>query len=235
MTIILSQNEIRAEAEKALRGVGVDWGMAKDGGVMAALMAAHDLPFLGALNHCLDNLALDNLAGDNLDHHKPAHSTAPNKAAPIQLAPIQLIDFQADQCIAPFQAMARAEYIAATQKDWSGQVFMPRFLIPGLAIVAQEQACAFTLLIDGTVKAVADHRQIWLGVDAIPNGWHDVQILSSAGDLSGLEPCLHSEQIAHQAPLNCWQKLGQYSSRTYVPETEEKRRAGAGAGDIDNQ
>ena len=31
MNIILSQNEIRAEA-KSLRGVGVDWGMAKDGG-----------------------------------------------------------------------------------------------------------------------------------------------------------------------------------------------------------
>ena len=56
MTIILSQNEIRAEAEKAFRGVGIDWGMAKDGGVIAAWMAAHNLPFLGALNRCLEGL-----------------------------------------------------------------------------------------------------------------------------------------------------------------------------------
>ncbi len=56
MTIKLSRNEIRAEVEKAIRGVGVDWGRAKDGGVMAAYLAGYGLPFIGAITQQLDEL-----------------------------------------------------------------------------------------------------------------------------------------------------------------------------------
>ena len=209
MTITLSQNEIRAESEKALRGVGVDWGMAKDGGVLAAWMAAHDLPFIGALNRCLEGL-----------------DDAPDQDCPAEDRP---------DCIAPFEAIARAELIAAVKTPWSGHVLMPRFLVPGLAIVAQEQHQGFTLKIDGNIVAVADHDHVWITPDGIAGGIAWVDILPDAETSADLVLCPWSDQIAHQASASCWQKLGQYASRTYVPETEEKRRAGAGAGDIDNQ
>ena len=214
MTITLSQNEIRAESEKALRGVGVDWGMAKDGGVLAAWMAAHDLPFMGALNRCLEGL------DDAPDQDRPAEDR------PAEDRP---------DCIAPFEAIARAELIAAVKTPWSGHVLMPRFLVPGLAIVAQEQHQGFTLKIDGNIVAVADHDHVWITPDGIAGGIAWVDILPDAETSADLVLCPWSDQIAHQASASCWQKLGQYASRTYVPETEEKRRAGAGAGDIDNQ
>ena len=206
MTIILSQNEIRAEAEKAFRGVGIDWGMAKDGGVIAAWMAAHNLPFLGVLNRCLEGLDGDdnNFAADRPD------------------------------CIAPFEAIARAEFIAAVKTPWSGHVLMPRFLVAGLGIVAQEQQQAFTVMVGGKPAAVIDHDQVWITPDGVGAGIAWVEILPHAADQTGLILCPWSDQIAHQASASCWQKLGQYASRTYVPETEEKRAAGAGAGDIDN-
>lgn len=202
MTITLSQNEIRAEAEKAFRGVGIDWGMAKDGGVIAAWMAAHNLPFLGALNRCLEGL------------------DTPNQDQP--------------DCMAPFEAIARAEYIAAVKTPWAGHVLMPRFLVAGLGIVAQEQHQGFTLMVDGKTLAVAGNDQVWITPDGIGGGIAEVEILPHAADQSGLVLCPWSDHIAHQASASCWQKLGQYASRTYVPETEEKRAAGAGAGDIDN-
>ena len=210
MTITLSQNEIRAEAEKAFRGVGVEWGMAKDGGVIASWMAAHNLPFLGALNHCLEMLD-ENLTKGQFDG-----------AAPIA------------SCIAPFEAIARAEYIAAMNTAWAGAVLMPRFLLAGLGIVAQEQGQAFTLKIDGKIAMVAEENQIWVAADGIASGIVAVEIYPHAESVNGLIPCPWAEQIAHQASASCWKTLGQYASRTYVPETEEKRAAGAGAGDIDN-
>ncbi len=202
MTITLSQNEIRAEAEKAFRGVGIDWGMAKDGGVIAAWMAAHNLPFLGTLTHCLEKI-------DGPDEDR-------------------------SDCMAPFEAITRAEFIAALQTPWSGQVLMPRFLLAGLGIVAQEQHQAFTLMVDGKTSAVIDHDQVWITPDGIGGGIARVEILPHAADQTGLILCPWADQIAHQASASCWKKLGQYASRTYVPETDEKREAGAGAGDIDN-
>lgn len=216
MTITLSQNEIRAEAEKAFRGVGIDWGMAKDGGVIAAWMAAHDLPFLGTLNRCLEGL--------------DGEDDAPTEDRPDCPAP----DCPAPDCTAPFEAIARAEYIAALKTPWSGHVLMPRFLLAGLGIVAQEQGQTFTLMIDEKICAVADQGQVWITPDGIGGGIAWVDILPDAETNDDLVLCPWSDQIAHQASAACWQKLGQYASRTYVPETEEKRAAGAGAGDIDN-
>ena len=215
MAITLSQNEIRAESEKAFRGVGIDWGMAKDGGVIAAWMAAHNLPFLGMLNRCLEGLD-----GDDTLAKKRADCPAP--------------DCPELECTAPFEAIARAEYIAAVKTPWSGQVLMPRFLLAGLGIVAQEQHQGFTLMVDGKISAVINHDQVWVTPDGIAGGVAWVEILPHAADPTGLILCPWSDQIAHQASASCWKKLGQYASRTYVPETEEKRAAGAGAGDIDN-
>ena len=211
MTITLSRNEIRAEVEKALRGVGMDWGVAKDGGVMAAWMAAHNLAFLGGLNRCLE--ALDDTPDD-----------AP--ACP------------GVDCIAPVAAITLAECVAATQTPWTGRVMMPRFLLAGIGIVAGEQGQVFHMMIEGRVLARADHNQLWVHPEGVSSadavvtvspGWGD-----EAEDGADLVVCPWAEAIAHTASPACWRTLGQYAYRTYVPETEEKRRAGAGAGDIDN-
>lgn len=204
MTITLSQNEIRAEAEKAFRGVGIEWGMAKDGGVIASWMAAHKLPFLGALNHCLEILD-ENLTEGQSDGAARMVS-----------------------CIAPFEAIARAEYIAAMNTAWAGEVLMPRFLLAGLGIVAQEQGQAFTLKINGKIAMVAEQNQLWVTADGIASGVVMVEIYPHAEGIEeagkrGLIPCQWAEQITYKASASCWKKLGQYASRTYVPVRVRQR------------
>ncbi len=202
MTITLSRNEIRAETEKAIRGIGKTWGQAKDGGAMATWLAAHDLPFLGALTASLERL--DNAGASTLDFE------------------------------AALDGITLAEMVAATGREWSGKTSKPRFLIAGMAIVASEQGCAMTLKAGGQVVAVADHHDVWMSSHESAEDEVEVTLTPSRDDIAALQPCPWSALTAHQAPYKCWAKLSAYAYRTYVPETEEKRRAGAGAGDIDN-
>jgi len=202
MTIALSRNEIRAETEKAIRGIGKTWGQAKDGGAMATWLAAHDLPFLGSLTASLERL--DNAAASRVD------------------------------CEAALDGITLAEMVAATGRAWWGKTSKPRFLIAGMAIVASEQGCALTLKVGGQVVAVADHQDVWMSSHEPAKDVVEVTLMPSGDDIAGLRACPWSALTAHQAPAKCWAKLSAYAHRTYVPETEEKRRAGAGAGDIDN-
>lgn len=208
MSITLSRNEIRAEVEKAIRGAGANWGQAKDGGVMAVFLAGHGLPFLGSVTRCLD-------------HYQSAD--------------------KADVMLAPLDGMMIAEFVAGQSQDqsqevsWSGEVMAVRFLIAAIGIVSAEQDLSLTLYDEAGVVAVADHGQMYLRADdaSIKND-RKVTIAKQRGSKDGLVECHWSGETAVTASQNCWVKLGGYAFKTYVEETEEKRRAGAGAGDIDN-
>lgn len=202
MTVQLSRNEIRAEVEKAIRGAGFDWGRAKDGGIMAAYLAGHGLPFLGTVTRCLD------LAADN---------SAPE-----------------DSLLAPVNAMLIAEYVASIGEAWSSHVTALRFLAAGMGIVAIEQDVQLGLSDDLGLLAYADKRGLYLRADGFSGG--DRKVTLTAGELpcDQLDLCPWRDQTSVEASKDCWAKLGGYAFRTYVKETEEKRRAGAGAGDIDN-
>ena len=202
MTVQLSRNEIRAEVEKAIRGAGFDWGRAKDGGMMAAYLAGHGLPFLGSVTRCLD------LAGDN---------SAPEGSL-----------------LAPINAMLVAEYVASTGTDWSSHVTALRFLAAGMGIVAAEQDQQLSLRDDDGVLAYADKRELYLRADGFNGGDRAVTLAAGALPHDQLTLCPWRAQTSVDASQDCWAKLGGYAFRTYVKETEEKRRAGAGAGDIDN-
>jgi len=210
MTIILSRNEIRAETEKAIRGVGKTWGQAKDGGAMATWLAAHDVPFLGALTACLDRMD---------DGDDGGASSA--------------------DCEAVIDGITLAEMVAGTGRAWSGTASKPRFLMAGMAIVASEQGCALTLKKGDQILAVANNGDVWMAGHDLTKDEADVTLSPGHDDAetlmpSALMPCRWSARTAHEVPAGCWAKLSAYAYRTYVPETEEKRRAGAGAGDIDN-
>ena len=51
------------------------------------------------------------------------------------------------------------------------------------------------------------------------------------GHLKSLE---RNEGMSDLVSKSCWSRLNTLAFRVYVPETEQKRRSGAGAGDIDN-
>ena len=207
MTVKLSRSEIKSGVEKAIRGIGFDWGRAIDGGVMASWLAAHDQVFLGNLLHSLDQMKAN----------------------------------QHDEIVfAPADAMVLIEYVLATDQDWSGHVTGLRFMIAAMGIVSKEQNALIKLDDEKRMIAYADHGEVWVNaefeagdrlVTLSKNHSHDY---SQHDEGQPLQKLNWSEQTAHEASLSCWQRLEVYAFKVYVKETEEKRRSGAGAGDIDN-
>lgn len=215
--ICLSRNEIRAECEKALRGAGLPWGLARDGGIMASWLGGMGLPFLGAINRAAETvLRHGECAGD-----------------------INAISRAAGPVPAPAYGLVLAEQVAAAGTSWTGGVIAPRYLLASIAILAREQGIGLKISSRGTLMAWAVADQI----HARKEGWQDGEYTLERIDAEGssqerFPPDLTRlgayPDMTATVPDACWRQLGLYAKETYVPETEEKRARGAGAGNIDN-
>lgn len=210
--IDLSQNEIAGTTVKACRGVGVEWGLAHDAGYLAQYLAACDTPFLGSLLQVLEQID----GGD-----------APRLADAAVMRSIH----------APVASLALLEWIAATGQPWQGEVAAPRYLFAALAIFTAENDLCFTV---GTASEKYHAEKGVLrgaGEYASPLAVEITCHQHGAGGISDDEPVLPTPRpgVSVQVPEKCWQRLLDYAHRTYVPETEHSRTAGAGAGDIDNE
>jgi len=213
--ISLSRNEIRAECEKALRGTGLPWGIARDGGMMASWLGGMGLPFLGGINRAVETIAQDQGSGRD----------------PVSVVSVPLV--------APAFGLVMAEQVAATGTSWTGRVLAPRFLLAGAAILAQEQGVRLAMLSGGKLKVIADAGQVAAEADGWQDGEYTLECLNEGKDLP--QGARHHLTLLAAfpdkpalVPEACWQRLGTYAKETYVPETEEKRARGAGAGNIDN-
>lgn len=202
MTVFLSRSEIKSEVEKAVRGAGYDWGRAKDSGVMAAWLAAHDQVFLGVLLRGLDVLSTD---------------------------------IKDDAVFAPVDAMMAAEYVSASRQDWSGYVIGVRFMLAAMGIVSLEHRASLTLKDEHGIIAYAKHGEVWFSQTSDTGDRFMTLTNAEPSDIeNAFTPYVRSHQTAHEVNESCWQRLGVLAHMVYVKETEEKRRSGAGAGDIDN-
>ncbi len=203
MSVHLSRAEIKSEVEKAIRGVGVDWGRAKDGGIMAAWLAAHDNIFLGSLLRILDTI-----------------DTNPKDAS---------FSYGA------IDGMVLAEYVLSSQQDWTGHVVAPRYLVAGMGIVTKEQGGTLALFDDSSLCAYAENGEVFMALDAdMSDGFFTLSQNMPMQDHKACQLLNWSDATTHIASASCWARLNKLAFRVYVPETEEKRRSGAGAGDIDN-
>ena len=205
MKLNLSRSEIKSEIEKAVRGSGFDWGRAKDAGVMAVWLSMHDQPFLGTVLRCLDELS----------HQQEGNS--PSKYGPVD-------------------GMLLSEYVLATQNSWTGHLMGARYLVAGMGVVTQEQNAALALEnSNGDVLAYAESGSVSLDASA---QFQDAELClkpaDPSRDLGHLNRLECNEGMSDSVSKACWARLNTLAFRVYVPETEEKRRSGAGAGDIDN-
>lgn len=213
--ISLSKNEIRSECEKALRGAGLPWGIARDGGTMASWLGGMGLPFLGGINRAVEKLA--------------QHQEDGSKSFLDPLSPL----------VAPAFGLVLAEQVAAKGDRWTGQVIAPRYLLAGAAILAGEQGIRLAILSRGRLLAIANADQLHAADDIWQDGEFTLMHFHREKDL----PQEERQKLAlfpaypdmpASVPETCWHRLGAYAKETYVPETEEKRARGAGAGNIDN-
>jgi len=215
--ICLSRNEIRAECEKALRGAGLPWGLARDGGMMAAWLGGMGLPFLGALNRVAETGIRLRQGADDINSISLA-------AAPVP---------------APAYGLVLAEQVAATGISWTGGVIAPRYLLAGIAILAKEQGIGFEISSRGRLMARAAAGQFHARAEGWEDGEYTLARINAAAsphknshsDMARLGP---NPDMTATVPKACWRQLGLYAKETYVPETDEKRARGAGAGNIDN-
>ena len=203
-SVFLSRSEVKSEVEKAIRGSGFEWGPAKDAGIMAAWLAAHDQFFLGTILRVIDQFD----QAENID---------------------------ADVSLGPTDAMVLSEYVIASGETWSGYMIGLRFLVAGMGIVSQEQNSSLALSIDDKISAYADGGDVYFDREITTADAHvDLAQKKITALPRTLKPLKWSDQTAHPVSESCWKRLNKLAWRVYVPETEQKRRSGAGAGDIDN-
>ncbi|MGC6485091.1 MAG: DUF3726 domain-containing protein [Candidatus Puniceispirillales bacterium] len=208
--IAVSQNEIAATTVKACRGVGVEWGLAHDAGHLAQHLAACGEPFLGSLLKVLETID-----GDD----QPC-----------------LTDAAATRMIhAPVAGLALIEWIAATGEAWQGQITAPRYLLAALVVFTAETQTVFVVETAAGSRLTAAGGQVkGSGVlkpdDMITISTSEVAPGAGENRLAPAQP-----GVAVDVPSSCWQRLMEYAHRTYVPESDRSRAAGAGAGDIDNE
>lgn len=210
--------ETEALAKKAARGMGLDWGIAEEAGKATRWLSAAGLPggaALAGLLHQNDGMTYAALCPDVAE-------TSPWAAPDGPLCPL----------ISGAALCDRAEDLAAGEEIVLADVSFPVLLIPYVVSAADAT---------GTVLAVA-----WEGVTLTrgPEGTlldADPEALMSARAqdvrIHRAEPCdgarlrrgYRSEMSQAAASA-----LQAFAHRTYAPDTEESRLAGAGAGLTDN-
>jgi hypothetical protein len=213
-----SLNELETEARKAIRGAGLSWGLAEEGGKAVRWLAAHGMDPLPALADVLERHDRRERITSAFTMTETGRWTADAPVCPITLG-VAFCD-DADR-------LATSAFVA-------GPVARPLLLAPFVAAAARILGRPLQLELDG--------RQIMLDQRGDPSG--DLSMLdgSDAGEircvviadrLSGSQGKAASTRGIETDPQS-WQRIAAYVHRTYVPASERSRREGAGAGLIDN-
>jgi hypothetical protein len=216
--MIWSLNELESEARKAIRGAGLPWGLAEEGGKAVRWLAAYGIDPLPALADVLER------------HDRRARITsvikiteAGRRTADAPLCPIILGTMLCDDA----DRLATNAFVA-------GPVARPLLLAPFVAAAAHILGRPLQFEVEGR-QIVLDRRGDPSGDLAMLDvpGAADIRCASMADRVSG-SPGQAAATHGIAADPQSWQRIAAYGHRTYVPASERSRREGAGAGLIDN-
>lgn len=219
MTLHCSLNEIEATARKAARGAGYDWGLAEEAGKAARWLSARGLPGVGPLLAILQRN--DGRPYRDLRPRIEGDAWHPSTD---RLCPL----------VAGAALSDRFEALAAGRRIRLLSASHPILLLPFLG-----RACTAT----GVPVALSwPGMKILIRKDGPCLDGHDealeppdpvcaiVAPAQAAADLPPRAVCLQG--VAQDA--RTWRRLEAFAARTYVPDSEESRLTGAGAGLSDN-
>ncbi len=212
-----SLNELESETKKAIRGAGLSWGLAEEGGKAVRWLAAHGADPLPALNDILDRHdRRANLAAMPTLTDSGWHAAVP--MCPIALG-VTLCD--------------HADWL--TKEDFvGGPVARPLLLVPFVATAVR--------ILKRPLQFYADGAQVVLDQRGDPSSninsfdspdAEDIRCSVMVGQLSPSQMKAGATHGIATHPSS-WQRITAYGHRTYVPASERSRREGAGAGLIDN-
>lgn len=208
-------NEVEAMARKAARGAGYSWGMADEAGRAARWLCAHGIDGVAALTKVLTRAD-----GQDTSRMAPRTLRGDWRAEAAQICPL----------------MAGAA-LSDSVFDWAGadkrieNIIAPIMLLPFAAYAARQLAGTVTIEWTG-VRVVTDGSDASLKLDD----------QSSLLDPAGLVSVRTGDRLEHPRPVQDrarpdeadWAVLNRFAHRIYVPDTEQSRLKGAGAGLTDN-
>jgi hypothetical protein len=213
-----SLNEIETETKKAIRGAGLSWGLADDGGKAIRWLAAHGVDPLPALSDVLGRHERRERILSAIRLTETGRWTADAPICPITLG-VTLCDY-ADRLTA-------SAFVA-------GPVARPLLLAPFVAAAARILGRPLQLDASGVRLAVNESGDpsgdLWM-LDASDDA--EIRCAITADRLSKSKVIAGSTRGLETDP-QAWERLVAYGQRTYVPASERSRREGAGAGLIDN-
>lgn len=213
-----SLNELDVETKKAIRGAGLSWGVAEEGGKAVRWLAAHGVDPLPALADVLERHDRRERITSAFKMPETGRWTADVPICPIALG-VALCD-HADRL--------------ATEGCVVGPVARPLLLAPFVAAAAR--------ILRRPLQLEADGRKIMLDQRGDPSG--DLSTLDASdaleirctmiADRASISPVKAASTHGIETDASSWARLASYGQRTYVPASERSRREGAGAGLIDN-
>ena len=201
-----SLSEIRATAQKAARGAGCCWGMAEEAGFAARLLEAHDLAGVATVDALLA---------------APRACACAGGVAPVGGHGERARDGRALCGLAVMARLSDGDPLQCAS-NW-GEVAGPLLLAAALLVHAQRSGRIFELSWPGGSVICAPEGCRMMG--ALPAGRAAVSIQSL--DAAPL-PLVSARCDSRAVPASAWQRLEDLAARTYVPETEASRAAGAG-------
>lgn len=215
--MIFSLNEIEAETRKAVRGAGLPWGLAEEGGKAVRWLAGQGIDATAALADILDRHAAGGL-GVGILRDGDGRWISPQGI----LCPLTLGAAVCDHA----WLLAEGRTLAA------GEVARPILLLPFAARAAR--------LSGKPLAFVAGRQQVNFDRNGAPAGALNFADIAEAAsvtcetyrsDIHGLQ-----REGLERPDLDrpSWEKIEAFAFRTYVPASEHSRRHGAGAGLLDN-
>jgi hypothetical protein len=212
-----SLNELESETKKAIRGAGLSWGLAEEGGKAVRWLAVHGADPIPALNDILDRHdRRANIAAMPTLTDSGWHAAVP--MCPIALG-VTLCD-HADW-------LAKEDFVG-------GPVARPLLLVPFVAAAAHILKRPLQVRVNGVSVVLDECGNPSCELAALDFLQAD-EIRCSAA-VRQPSPTRIGGAATHGIAIDSssWQHISAYGHRTYVPASERSRREGAGAGMIDN-
>jgi hypothetical protein len=213
-----SLSELESEARKAIRGAGLPWGLAEEGGKAVRWLAAHGIDPLPALADVLERHDRRERITSACRFTETGRLTADAPLCPITLGATLCDD--ADRL--------------TTNAFVAGPVARPLLLAPFVAAAARILGRPSQLEADGTrivLDECGDPSSDLAMLDVLDAG--EIRCAAIA-DGPSTSPVKAASTRGIATDPQAWQRIAAYGHRTYVPASERSRREGAGAGLIDN-
>ena len=204
--LTVSLNEVYSETYKALRSVGIEWGLAKDCANLSRWLVNHDYYFLGSVLKTAD-LYKENKLSTSIKNN--------NLRKPLTSALMGLL---------------LVEYVSANKIIWKGYLHSPKFLLASMGLIAQEQNINLVLKNSkNSIIAYTSNQKLYIDTNVFNNltGYFFLETYELKKNCNPLILVQNQRLEVFKINKKCWDRLSSMAFETYVPESEASK-SGAG-------